>query len=71
MSVGTSTSIYLHGHTFDEVYDLLAAFKHKGVDNIKEMIKLTEDLDATVLEYKAQALAAEAKLNRIKTFLKD
>lgn len=61
----------LFGHDIGEIGRLLEAFKAKGIDNINEMICLIDDPSSSALDYKAQALAAEAKLNRIKTFLKD
>lgn len=60
----------LYGHDVSAVSKLLEAFRTKGVDDVDEMILLIQDPESAALEYKAQALAAEAKLNRIKNIFK-
>lgn len=59
------------GYPYGDLAELFAAFRAKGVTEVTEMIRLVEDVDSTAMDYRVQALAAEAKLNRIKTFLKD
>lgn len=61
----------LLGYAVHDIAVLINAFKDKGINEIDEMTKLVEDPGSSALDYKAQALAAEAKLNRIKTLLKD
>lgn len=61
----------LFGHDIGEIGRLLRAFEDMRIKDIDEMINLVQDPTSSALDYKAQALAAEAKLNRIKTLLKD